>query len=443
MTEVQEIRYADVDFSNYVIVGDVYVKFGGLDPMIGRMWECVYGDDRGEYYLLRVMEEFELRVSVSTLQEIVEGLQILCYESDMCLLLRQGYLEICEIIFVVHISYFMECRISYHAGMDGCFGIQGKIIEEDAELRLTHTICRLKPDFDRKQLHFRNEILQIQPHIGRHFDVVQSNYYLRLRWIHGIQSGLRTTKGQSGFKFEMPITLAFIQWLLARIRVATEDSVSFKYYKNHTGPKLRLVRKNGILSLSSEKDFMKIDMLNVSWLDDVLGDNWHMYPLLDHNATIADVESSIHAFIPEMNSGVEVVLDHEQLSLIFSAKYVSKEIKSVLLHKRTDLITMIKNWKQDLEGLCVYDPEDESYYKIVLVEQNYKDFVAKKSKSKPISCCVAWLLHFGTLEYVEDPDFENHCHINEELRLEHCYPYEIHDVIETCVPVNDQSKYKY
>ena len=181
MTEVQEIRYADVDFSNYVIVGDVYVKFGGLDPMIGRMWECVYGDDRGEYYLLRVMEEFELRVSVSTLQEIVEGLQILCYESDMCLLLRQGYLEICEIIFVVHISYFMECRISYHAGMDGCFGIQGEIIEEDAELRLTHTICRLKPDFDRKQLHFRTEILQIQPHIGRHFDIVQSNYYLRLR----------------------------------------------------------------------------------------------------------------------------------------------------------------------------------------------------------------------------------------------------------------------
>jgi hypothetical protein len=291
---------------------------------------------------------------------------------------------------------------------------------------------------DRKSIHFRTDLLQIDPYIGRHFDIVHNIYCLRLRLLNGIQNGLKNSKGQSGFKIEMPITLGFLEWMIARLRTSTHDSIAFKYFRNQNGPKLRLVRPNGFLSLPSEKDFVKVDILNVAWLDEIVGQNWHMYPLLDHTATVANIATTMHAFIPELNSGVEIILDHETLALILSVKYVSKEVKSKLLEKRTDLWAMVREWKKDLQGLVVYDPEDQSYNKIVFVEQNFKDFVAKKGHKKPISCCVAWLLKFDTLEYVEDPNYEDKCKDDEETRLELCYPYEVHDVLETCLPIYDQ-----
>jgi hypothetical protein len=200
---LREILHEEVNFANYAMIGDVYVKIAEqVHPLIGRMWECVYGEDRGEHYLLREMVSSELKIAVNMNREIVEGLDIIEFASEKCVIFQQATLETCELVYIVHISYFMECRISFHAGMDGCFAIQGRNVDEDEDLKLHHPVSRLKPDMDRKSIHFRTDLLQIEPYIGRHFDIVHNIYCLRLRLLNGIQNGLKIVKAKADSKLK-------------------------------------------------------------------------------------------------------------------------------------------------------------------------------------------------------------------------------------------------
>ena len=58
-----EVRFDDIDFNYYDLIGDVWVKFDDQKFMLGRMWDCVRGPDREELFLLRELNAVELRTS--------------------------------------------------------------------------------------------------------------------------------------------------------------------------------------------------------------------------------------------------------------------------------------------------------------------------------------------------------------------------------------------
>ena len=114
-----------------------------------------------------------------------------------------------DMIYVVYVSYFMECRIVFYDGMHGIFGIQGETEAEDLLMKDLFPVSWSRAEFEGMILHDRYLGLESLHHYPINFTKVQYDYQTRLRWVTAVHSGLKSTKG---FKFELSINIEFLYY---------------------------------------------------------------------------------------------------------------------------------------------------------------------------------------------------------------------------------------